>query len=143
MSKLTKTEMMQHVATTAADAHVTLYLQQAVSLEYKTAAAIDAKLALDMFSVSAEQKQAHKRVMRQYVTEVTAFSACRVKTAQNFKIDRALEEFRTLKEICAITDCTLARVRRHIKTLEDDYSLTCKRVISADDRSKFRFELID
>lgn len=143
MSTLTKTEMMQHVATTAADAHVTLYLQQAASLEYKTAAAIDAKLAVDMFSVTAEQKAAHKRVFKQYDVDCTMFSACRVKSAQNFKIDRALEEFRTLKEICAITDCTLARVRRHIKTLEDDYSLTCKRVVSADDRTKFRFELID
>lgn len=140
---MTRQEMMQHVSEQKADAHVQLYAAEHASLEYKTNFAIDAKLALDMFSVSAEQKHAHKRCFKQYDTEVTLFSACRVKTAQNFKIDRALEEYRTLQEVCTISECTLSRVRRHIKTLESDYSLTCKRVVSSTDRTKFKFELID
>jgi len=141
--KMTRQEMMQHVTVTKADAHVQLFAAEYASLEYRTNFAIDAKLAVDMFSVSAEQKAAHKRCFKQYDAEVTAFSACRVKTAQNFKIDKALEEFHTLSEVCAISECTLARVRRHIKTLESDYSLTCKRVVSSTNRTKFKFELID
>ncbi|MGD9700587.1 hypothetical protein [Acinetobacter sp.] len=134
------------VATTAEvlhDAHVVMYHAQPVTLEVATERAIDAGLAQWITAASPEQKAAHKRVNRPYDVDCTMFSACRVKTAQNFKIDRALEEWHTLNEIVKQTGCTLARVRRHIKTLEDNYSLTCKRVVNPDNRQQFKFTLIE
>ena len=67
---------------------------------------------------------------------------CRLKESdrQNYRIDKALEEFHTIDELVRITKCTTARINDHINYIEKNCYDRVKRELSG---PRFRFVLKD
>ena len=69
----------------------------------------------------------------------TKFSKCIKVESQSYKIERSLEQFRTIQEHCACSKQDEKRVKRHVSFLLKEQNHTCRIEYDAKDNKKFRF----
>jgi len=72
----------------------------------------------------------------------TTSKFCRLleSTKQNYRIDKALETFHTMKEIMTLCEVSESRIKSHIVYIQKNCSDRAKYVV---DSKKFKFELIN
>lgn len=95
-------------------------------------------------SVQASENIASAQLKRNMQAETSTTSKfCRLleSNKQNYRIDRALESFHTMKEIMQLCDVSEARVKSHIKYIQTNCSTHCKLEVDSANK-KFRFVLI-
>lgn len=71
----------------------------------------------------------------------TTSKFCRLleSTRQNYRIDKALEQFHTMRELISLTDCSEARIRSHMQYIDKHVKLAKKEVHD----NKFRYTLLE
>jgi hypothetical protein len=107
------------------------------------------KLALLKASLTAKERNADKRSATQ--KKLSTFCKSAKETSQAFRIDEALKEYHTMKELQlldTLDDCKESRIKSHVSFLIHNFKHTCKLVIHNEDVNKmqhlqrFKFELI-
>lgn len=141
---MTKREMMKHVESTLADAHVTAYVIEQCHAE---ALHINAT-----FKYSAKELYADNRLQKFADKKLSVLTHSVRKHTQCSAIETALQEYRTLAEIRehAISlfndDIKENRVKTHISHLRTKFQQTCKIEIHEQDVAKLqihqRFRII-
>jgi len=64
---------------------------------------------------------------------------------QAFRIDEALTQFHSMKELLALEtldDCKEARIKSHISFLQHEFKHSCKIVFNEDNKKQFKFILL-
>lgn len=86
------------------------------------------------------QRAQVKRNMSADTDTTSKFCRLLQSNKQNYRIDKALESFHTMRELMTITDCSEARIKSHIVYIQKNCFTHCK--LERDDK-KFRFVVIE
>jgi hypothetical protein len=127
------------------NAHVQAIAENAIYNAHTEALQIQIDMYLAQFS--NKERNAHKRANNSNRTMSTFCKSLKT-TSQAFKIDEALTEFHTMKELLKLdtlvdANCSESRIKSHISFLQHNFKHVCKYVTETKDKKVFfRFELI-
>lgn len=160
MKKQSKKNNTQKTVKLSAHCKITSYLIHSEALKMNQAydtQALDRKNHAQLLNIDAEQfacmtreeqVQAIEQRMidnaqvkrNQSASTSTTSKFCRLleSTRQNYRIDRALEEFHSMKELMKITECSEARIKSHCVYIMKNCT-HAKRVTDTSDNKRFKF----
>lgn len=82
-----------------------------------------------------------KRNLSATTDKTSLFCRLSESTRQNYRIDIAIADFHTMRELMTLTDCSESRIKSHIKYVMTNCADHCKRVIDTNDTKRFKFVL--
>lgn len=105
---------------------------------------IEAKAEDFQRKLATYSNRERNNLVRQRTHEnATKFSKCVKVESQSYKIEKSLEQFKTIKEHAEYAHVDAKRVARHMKFLDKEQAKTCKLVVDASNKSRFKYVNID
>lgn len=105
---------------------------------------IEAKAEDFLRKIATYSNRERNNLVRQRTHEnATRFSKCVKVESQSYRIEKSLESFKTIKEHAEYAHVDAKRVARHMKFLDKEQNRTCKLVVDASNKSRFKYVNID